>query len=528
MSVPRITDADDVPITTECVSGAACDPSDAMVGDQNESTRSFKSMWCLAPSPLWVVYLLSLEIGATSGILSLADLLLTCAPVSKEWYAITVGIAKRRVKSVHFSRLRRRSDETIERLARFLPSLEQIALPGCLLVTSGAFMSLTACTSITSIDFRGCARICDRAVSSLASACPRLERFVTGQCPLLTDLSMLMLAQCTRLTAVEITFCPSISPDGIQALTACTQLREASFSTGVGLGNEVLAAIGRNCRELRTLFIGNTSNAGLPGFAAIGHLSHLRRLSLKRCDMMTDTCLMHLSHLPDIELFQLSNAPLVTDGGLAAIVSRCKKLVSLAVAGCVSTNGAFLSRFASPGNLRRLSVARCPRFDDLAAKRHVTAFTGLESLDLSWTSVDNDALSAVCAACTGIIHLCVDGCRGIGDVGVTRVISLLPSLSEVSVEGCEGVTDDGLVHMAASVGDNCGTPPRLPRIRLSGCPHVTQRGVAAVALAGGGERSRGVGVRVVGGAEVQSNPSPFAVTSSGEAWAPFGTPMSLL
>lgn len=67
--------------------------------------------------------------------------------------------------------------------------------------------------------------ITDVGIAAIANGCPSLEMINMAYCDKITDSSLISLAQCLRLKALEIRGCPSISSVGLSAIAmGCKKL----------------------------------------------------------------------------------------------------------------------------------------------------------------------------------------------------------------------------------------------------------------------------------------------------------------
>jgi len=237
----------------------------------------------------------------------------------------------------------------------------------------------------------------------------------------------------------------------IQALdlTACRGV------TAVGLQNLV-----RSCSELTELCL-----SGCPAFCdktipiifRYNVPSHIRFLSVRRCDIHDYGLSQLASFCPSLQKLDVRSCGLLTASGIRALVQRVPTICMLSCGHCVGMDDMSV-RYLAQGygaSLTDLNLDMCWRVTSRGVSELALHCKQLRSLNLnSCTSVDDTALKAICRNSflqKSLQFINLNECN-IGDDALEELIVNCSSLAFVSVVGCPRVTYQRAVRIAQLAG----------------------------------------------------------------------------
>lgn len=160
-----------------------------------------------------------------------------------------IQIAERcnNLNEIHCARCPNVTDSMLNALGRFTKGLKTLDVAGCNSISDHAVHSLaSACPRLERIDLEECLHLSDATLFQFALHCPEVKEFALSHCenisdegirhlcsgelrltleqldldncPLLTDISLKLLATCPNLRHIELVDCLQISKSGIEQL----------------------------------------------------------------------------------------------------------------------------------------------------------------------------------------------------------------------------------------------------------------------------------------------------------------------
>lgn len=330
-----------------------------------------------------------------------------------------------------------------------LGALADVALADGAPADDDACAELAALRRLSSLELSRCHKdanspdaVTDAGLAALACLGSGLRRLALAGHGGLTDAGLALLARAlTALQHLELRLqpwaarpppLPGVGDDGVRSLASCL-------------------------RGLRSLRLG-WLRLGERGCEAIAGLAGLTCLELHCCPELRDAALLHLRRLPALARLGLRGCTGVTDIGLAQLArgaAFAPALRELDLGGChknVSDAG-----LAALGGLRLevLGLAHCDAVTDAGIERLLCAAAGgggggdggtgsrpsavaasLRALDCRDCSRLTDRAAALLAARASALHwLCLEHCGGVGDEGLRRLASGLPSLARLQLFG---------------------------------------------------------------------------------------------
>lgn len=208
-----------------------------------------------------------------------------------------------------------------------------------------------------------------------------------------------------------------------------------------------VAAIGTNCRELRSLDLSYTEITSI-GLASIASLECLEALSLVACHSIDDDGLTHLKN-------------------------GCKSLQALDVSRCQSlTHVGFIRLAQASFPLHHLTLSYClPITDDLV--QSIRRFDGLQMLRLDGCDVGAADLSSVGVGCKSVKELSLSKCRGVTDTGLCAALAGCRGLGKLDLTCCQELTNLALFSIARFCTG-------LVSLKMESCCRVTEEGFSAL------------------------------------------------
>jgi hypothetical protein len=217
----------------------------------------------------------------------------------------------------------------------------------------------------------------------------------------------------------------------------------------------------RSLREIRLTRCPHLTNTGL---VSLGVLTQLESLDLSDCTTITD--LTALRMLSNVRTLRLNNCRAVSVIGLEPL-QHLTRLRSLELAGIHSVTNDCLRSLSTLVSLHHLDLSECECITDcgisalatLTELRHLTVYGCMNLTDQS--------LDTFGRRLGQLRHLDVADCRRLSDAGLWSLDGL-GFLQHLDVSGCTALTDGAMEPLA--------NLKALTSLNLSHCPRVTWNG----------------------------------------------------
>ncbi|XP_021826436.1 F-box/LRR-repeat protein 3 [Prunus avium] len=175
-------------------------------------------------------------------------------------------------------------DEGLKSICR-CSNLSSLKLGICLNITDEGVANIGMCCSkLVELDLYRCTGISDSGISAVASGCPGLEMINIAYCKDITDSSLISLSKCSSLNTIESRGCPLITSLGLAAIAVgCKQLAKLDIKKCSSIddaGMIPLAHFSQNLRQIN-LSYSSVTDVGLLSLASISCLQSLTILHLK-------------------------------------------------------------------------------------------------------------------------------------------------------------------------------------------------------------------------------------------------------
>ena len=163
---------------------------------------------------------------------------------------------------------------------------------------------------------------------------------------------------------------------------------------------------------------------GLQALSESGAVNVLKTINVDRCVRLSQSALLTMAKMRNLETLTLSNCPNLRNDGIAAIARSCSKLRNISFSSCGHCVTAGTLEALSPlfHNIRYLDLSGC-HIGRLAAAQ-VMKCQQLNHLDISkCNGIDDDAVMVLCEGKfdPGIQHLYLDKCPKVTDLSLTWI-----------------------------------------------------------------------------------------------------------
>ncbi|GJZ50628.1 leucine-rich repeat, cysteine-containing subtype protein [Tanacetum coccineum] len=189
-----------------------------------------------------------------------------------------------------------------------------------------------ACIHLDYVDLSGRLGFREIGIGSLVRSCKKLTTLIIGNCVTVTDKSLKMIREATRLEKLDLQGCYMISNLGLEYL-----------------------ANGKLKHCLRTLYLDKCDRITDNGIIYLKKLVSLRELGFSRCGAnITDYGFVALCELPNLEILCLNFLTNITDISLIEIGRKCLNLLWINLPGCQTITSVGLRCFFGHQRLSKL------------------------------------------------------------------------------------------------------------------------------------------------------------------------------
>ncbi|GJT46134.1 leucine-rich repeat, cysteine-containing subtype protein [Tanacetum coccineum] len=189
-----------------------------------------------------------------------------------------------------------------------------------------------ACGHLVNVNLSGRLGFREIGIGSLVRSCKKLTTLIIGNCVTVTDKSLKMIREATRLEKLDLQGCYMISNLGLEYL-----------------------ANGKLKHCLETLYLNSCDRITDNGIIHLKKLASLRTLGLSRCGAnITDYGVVALCELPNLEILHLDFLINITDISLLEIGRKCLNLLWINLSGCQTITSVGLRCFFGHQRLSKL------------------------------------------------------------------------------------------------------------------------------------------------------------------------------
>eukprot|EP01032_Pedospumella_encystans_P014509 gene14509-16656_t len=176
----------------------------------------------------------------------------------------------------------------------------------------------------------------------------------------------------------------------------------------------------------------------------------LYSLIIRGCTWLTDDTLRVVADChPDLEVFRISDAPMITDAGLTYVASHCHGLDIVELEKCILVGDSFIRMLGSL-QVPYLNISECPQVSEEALLAFI-AETGDKLLTFAVSfneRITDRTLQALAQYCPHLLNLDVGDCINVTDAGLSALILACEELIVLYVEGC--VLSSATLHMLST------------------------------------------------------------------------------
>lgn len=224
----------------------------------------------------------------------------------------------------------------------------------------------------------------DDGLCKLANACKRLYEVNLSRRLHVGDVGVYSLVRsCKNLARLYLDKCVGVTDESLKAIGESNSLKHVSLKgcliTDLGLEYLTIGNLKNTLIGLDLCACDRISDAGI---FYLKELRCLTYLNLSKCGV-TDTGVVALTRIPNIEILELSWLSSITNISLCEIASKCLKLESISLSGCEAISGEGLRLFAHHPTLRFLSLLSCHNIYLEDVESVVFTLTGLQRIFLS-------------------------------------------------------------------------------------------------------------------------------------------------
>ena len=234
---------------------------------------------------------------------------------------------------------------------------------------------------IKNLDLSPCRRIATSVhYNELINICPSLEGICLSNC---NDVSITVLTRmtekCKNIKSLDLSGTGVSNHDIVTFVEKCPSITSLNLRSCLDISDEAVAAISRNCSNLKCLDISLTS------------------------EFLTDASLVALSqNCQDLEKLNLSSCN-VSDAGVTSLAKNNSSMKDLDLSFCYRINDASVTAVGKIPTLRYLNLSGIQMITDIAAVSLARRNPSLVNVDLSYCHrVSDSALLLVSQHCDSV------------------------------------------------------------------------------------------------------------------------------
>ena len=191
----------------------------------------------------------------------------------------------------------RLTDSALQQIVSCCQRLRCLYVRRCSLITDRALQSVaTHCHTLTDISVAECTRVTDAGIVLLAvHLAQSLAHLSVAHCPLVGDRALACLAErCRRLRYVNARGCDRVSDRGVTSLATSRRPRALDVGDCVGVSDASIQALAHGCSaKLRRLSVrGCTAVSDHGVFALALNCTQLRQLNVQDCPLVSTSVLI--------------------------------------------------------------------------------------------------------------------------------------------------------------------------------------------------------------------------------------------
>ena len=331
----------------------------------------------------------------------------------------------------------------------------------------------------------------------------------------ITDASVLAVTSNSRVLSVDLSYCCSITAASVLSLAQCPRLTAVNFESGtegLDISDEMILTLVKNCPRLSSLNLNWNEHVTDRAVTAVANgLPSLTAIGLNFCTI-TDTGVHALTRCPLLVAVELSGCAAITRPAMLTLLRSCN-LAKIDM--CVGKRAGMtrpdppLFRTHRGGSWCSVATVQdvasnCPQLTSLKAEgdyyfnRHgnrdnaIARNQAIESLfrtrplltevDLSDSSLSDAAVRTLGNHGKHLRKLFLRENRSITDDPFYAVSQGCPRLEVLELDYCDRITDETLIMLAGEYAEGWeeGGCPLLTNVTLDECTKITDVGGVAL------------------------------------------------
>ena len=248
-----------------------------------------------------------------------------------------------------------------------------------------------------------------------------------------------------------------------------------------------LSSVGSLHLGILRLHLRNCSRITDDGMVCLQMCKSICDLDVGGCTLLTDVSFVSFARThAELSRIRLNGCIRVTDKGIGALASGCRRLILIEATGlslndvalralakqasvpfsaklqhldlassCTdATDGSMMSVLTGLGGCRHVSIAFAPLVTDVSlAPLSNQKFKTLRALDVTNANVGDAGVAWIAAGCRGgLRELNLRGCSAVTDVAIVALSESCTNLTCLSISGCGYITDESIQRLASVLG----------------------------------------------------------------------------
>ncbi|GMH35335.1 hypothetical protein BSKO_03203 [Bryopsis sp. KO-2023] len=404
------------------------------------------------------------------------------------------------LRSLNLSKCHALTNRAIAEVSRSLLDLETLVLTGCrepfpIAQAKSGKMGYAGVNGGTLIGLKKLKHldlqwnpVSDTSMKTLVEL-TSLTKLMLGECPGISDTGVAMLRKLAGIQSLSLDR-TMVSAWGLKEIVGMGSIKQLSLRTCSGVGDEELVVLA-GLSSLESLNV-SKCNVTDSGVAALSGLPALTELDLSCCLMLSGECFLDFQNSGVLRNLKLQDCFGCGNDETLRFLSGIPSLREIDLHNCCAVTDSgmpYLARLP----LEALDLSLCNEITKAGLAVLCKVHT-LTSLDTSfWVGLTDEWMPCL-GQLTNLSSLKLSCCGQISDEGLCALKPLGGCLKQLSCSDCRGLTSKSVRFIADTFGglenlevawlgitdEDCKALrklPKLTRIDMKGCPHLTIKGM---------------------------------------------------
>ena len=300
------------------------------------------------------------------------------------------SLVRRGIKKVQVLSLRK----SLRELVNGIPNLESLNLSGCYNLSDSALDTAfnRDLPSLQRLNLSLCKDVTDNSLGRIATHCKNLETLELGGCTKISNTGLLLISWgLKRIKSLNLRSCWQISDCGIAHLagmdgkpnTGAFSLERLSLQDCQKLSDESLRYISEGLTRVRAVNLSFCASITDTGMKPMSRLASMEELNLRSCDNISDIGVGYLAEgSVRLQRLDVSFCDRITDASMAHVASGLFNLRSLSMAASKINDEGIFKISKTLLDLDTLNIGQCTRISDKSLEYIGTHMKNLKSIDL--------------------------------------------------------------------------------------------------------------------------------------------------